>query len=284
MLRGHSVHNFVPPAAWLTLKGLLQVLSGSSQAPPPSHNTIASLDGQATACESSGGANLLQIALTELLIDIYFGSARMSDDIDVPNPTTSPIPNKPAAGSRMRLGSASGVPNSSERSPNEIRTYLDTPATILEIGSGPGLLAEEILPSCSVRRYVLLYSSTAMHDLAQERLLRFDAQAVYVPRDFRSKNWADGLGLFDAVVTVQSVDEVRHWPHVAKLYQQIVSVTRPGGYFLMADHYATPENGRNPVLYFSREGQSKAVRDAGFLDLSPVLDEGDMALYRARRK
>ena len=52
----------------------------------------------------------------------------------------------------------------------------------------------------------------------------------------------------------------------------------------MADHYATPENGRNPVLYFSREGQSKALRDAGFLDLSPGLDEGDMALYRARRK
>ena len=173
--------------------------------------------------------------------------------------------------------------NRADRTANRY-IYLDTPATILEIGSGPGLLAEEILRSCSVRRYVLLDSSTAMHDLAQERLLCFDVQAVYVPRDFRSKNWTDGLGLFDAVVTVQSVHEVRHWPHVAKLYQQTVSVTRPGGYFLMADHYATPENGRNPVLYFSREGQSKALRDAGFLDLSPGLDEGDMALYRARQK
>ena len=59
--------------------------------------------------------------------------------------------------------------NRADRTANRY-IYLDTPATILEIGSGPGLLAEEILRSCSVRRYVLLDSSTAMHDLAQERL------------------------------------------------------------------------------------------------------------------
>ena len=34
----------------------------------------------------------------------------------------------------------------------------------------------------------------------------------------------------------------------------------------MADHYATPENGRNPVLYFSREGQSKALRYIGLVE------------------
>src|SRR5262249_43008247 len=154
---------------------------------------------------------------------------------------------------------------------NEVRTYLNENATIIELGSGPGLLAAEILCSCSLGRYVLLDASTAMHDIARERLLGFDAQVAYVTRDFRSENWTDGLRLFDAVVTMQSVHEVRHWRHVAKLYQQIISVIVPGGYFLMADQYVTPENGRNPSLYFSRDEQRSALINAGFVDVVLVI-------------
>ena len=132
-------------------------------------------------------------------------------------------------------------------------------------------------------RYVLLDASTAMHDMARDRLLGFDARIAYFTRDFRSENWTDGLRLFDAVVTMQSVHEVRHWRHVAKLYQQIMSIIVPGGYFLMADHYVTAENGRNPSLYFSRNEQRNTLINAGFVDVVLVIDRGDMALYRARR-
>jgi len=51
----------------------------------------------------------------------------------------------------------------------------------------------------------------------------------------------------------------------------------------MADHYVTPENDRNPSLYFSRDEQRNALINAGFADVVPVIDRGDMALYRARR-
>ena len=122
-----------------------------------------------------------------------------------------------------------------------------------------------------------------MHDMARDRLLGFDARIAYFTRDFRSENWTDGLRLFDAVVTMQSVHEVRHWRHVAKLYQQIMSIIVPGGYFLMADHYVTAENGRNPSLYFSRNEQRDTLINAGFVDVALVIDRGDMALYRARR-
>ena len=82
---------------------------------------------------------------------------------------------------------------------------------------------------------------------------------------------------------MQSVHEVRHWRRVAKLYQKIMSVIVPGGYFLMADHYVTPENGRNRSLYFSRDGQRNTLINAGFVDVVLVIDREDMALYRARR-
>ena len=212
-----------------------------------------------------------------------FPFAVMTDDTDVP----SPIDFSDSEQARRWVEDATikrpWRPDFFQAFANEIRTHAPDNATIIELGSGPGLLAEEILCSCSLRRYVLLDASHAMHNIAQERLLGFEAQITHVTRDFRSENWTDGLRLSDVVVTMQSVHEVRHWGHVAKLYQKIMSLIVPGGYFLMADHYATPENGRNPSLYFSPHEQRNALIIAGFVDVVLVIDRGDMALYRARR-
>ena len=209
--------------------------------------------------------------------------AVMTDDIDVP----SPIDFSDTEQARRWVEGATikrpWRPDFFRAFANEIRTHSHENATIIELGSGPGLLAEEILRSCSLRRYVLLDASPAMHNIAQERLLGFNAQITYVTREFRSENWIDGLRLFDVVVTMQSVHEVRHWRRVAKLYQKIMSVIVPGGYFLMADHYATTENGKNPSLFLSRHEQRNALISAGFVDVVLVIDRGDMALYRARR-
>src|SRR5207253_3042723 len=58
---------------------------------------------------------------------------------------------------------------------------------------------------------------------------------------------------------------------------------RPGGYFLMADHYVTEKNERNSDLYFNSEDQRNVLIGTGFDRVTLVLDKGDMALYRARR-
>jgi len=207
----------------------------------------------------------------------------MTDDIDVPSPIDFSDPGQARQWAEDATIKRPWRPDFFRAFTNEIRTRFNENAKIIELGSGPGLLAEEILCSCSLRRYVLLDASTAMHDMARDRLLGFDARIAYFTRDFRSENWTDGLRLFDAVVTMQSVHEVRHWRHVAKLYQQIMSIIVPGGYFLMADHYVTAENGRNPSLCFSRNEQRDTLINAGFVDVALVIDRGDMALYRARR-
>jgi SAM-dependent methyltransferase len=204
-------------------------------------------------------------------------------DIDVSNPIDFSDPEQARQWVEDAMIKRPWRPDFFRAFAKEIRAHLNENATILELGSGPGLLAEEILRSCSLRRYVLLDASTAMHDIARERLLGFDARTAYVTLDFRSENWTDGLRFFHVVVTMQSVHEVRHWRHVAKLYHQIMSIIVPGGYFLMADHYVTAENGRNPSLYFSRDEQRNTLINAGFVDVVLVIDRGDMALYRARR-
>ena len=57
---------------------------------------------------------------------------------------------------------------------SQIKLRSREPANIAELGSGPGFLAEEVMMSCEMERYVLLDFSKAMHDLARQRLMRFN--------------------------------------------------------------------------------------------------------------
>ena len=90
--------------------------------------------------------------------------------------------------------------------------------SVLELGSGPGHLAEHILKSCDVAHYVALDFFAAMHDLAQERLAPFLKIVKFARRDFRDANWTDGLGKFDAIVTMQSAHETRHKSKIGRAH------------------------------------------------------------------
>jgi ubiquinone/menaquinone biosynthesis C-methylase UbiE len=87
---------------------------------------------------------------------------------------------------------------------------------ILELGSGPGFLAEAILRSVTDVRYTLLDFSQAMHELAAERLGSVGQTARFVCADFRDAQWTRALARFDAVVTLQRAGFER----VSELMQQ----------------------------------------------------------------
>src|SRR4029079_4045359 len=74
---------------------------------------------------------------------------------------------------------------------------------ILELGSGPGQLAREILLHCDVASYTALDWSQAMHDIATEHLGDLARRGSFIVRDFREPTWRSNLGTFDAVVTQQ---------------------------------------------------------------------------------
>jgi SAM-dependent methyltransferase len=163
----------------------------------------------------------------------------------------------------------------------EISRHFANPITIFELGAGPGMLAEEILRSCLVQRYVLLDSSLPMQKLAHDRLASFSHVTEHVTKDFRRNDWESGLELFDGCITMQAVHEVRHKRHVPKLLAQILRLIRPEGYFWFADHYLTPSN--NPDLFFQADEQPEILSTAGFENVTLILDVGNMALYRAQR-
>jgi SAM-dependent methyltransferase len=149
---------------------------------------------------------------------------------------------------------------------------------ILELGSGPGQLAAEILSHCDVHIYVALDFSPAMHEIAAEHLGALASQVTFVTRDFREPSWPDDLGTFDAVVTLQAAHETRHKRHLMPLLERARMVISPGGVLLYADHYLTPET-KLPALSPARDEQPLALERAGFVNVELVYEEANMALW-----
>lgn len=152
---------------------------------------------------------------------------------------------------------------------------------VLELGSGPGFLAEVILRHNPGATVVLLDFSGPMHRLAQERLQAFSERVSYVERSFKEADWMNGLGDFDCVVTNQAVHELRHKRYAEPLHRQVRSVLRPGGSYLVCDHYFGEDGMKKEGLYMTVEEQQDALRSAGYQTVQELLRQGGMCLHRA---
>lgn len=152
---------------------------------------------------------------------------------------------------------------------------------ILELGSGPGQLAREILLHCDVLSYVALDWSQAMHDIAADHLGELARRVTFVVRDFREPTWSEDLGMFDAIVTQQAVHETRHRRHALPLLQRARTLLVPGGLMLYCDGYLVDPDAPLAALFLERADQPRTLERAGFVDVRPLHDEGKLALYAA---
>lgn len=165
---------------------------------------------------------------------------------------------------------------------NAITSSSKKQINILEIGSGPGHLAQFILAHCNIEQYSLLDFSAPMHEIAKKSLAEFIKKTVFLQRDFKLPQWTERLPQYDIIVTMQAAHEVRHKNHIATLFLQIRSLLKDGGIFLYCDHYYMPTSiSKHPELYFTQREQPEILQRAGFKNISLILDKAEMALYRA---
>lgn len=162
---------------------------------------------------------------------------------------------------------------------------MDPPACrILELGSGPGLLAQRVLQEISVDEYVLLDFSAPMMKMAKETLGERD-DVSYALVDFKSPHWPSQLtGPFDAIVSMQAVHEIRHKRHVPWLYAQASTLMREGGTLAVCD--AEPTETQSPdqhQLASTRREQEYAMRWAGFEDVRCHKFEHQYYLFTATK-
>ena len=164
---------------------------------------------------------------------------------------------------------------------SELRGLQMPAASVLELGSGPGFLAERVLRELPNVRYTLLDSSPAMHMLARARL-GAAGDTRFVQADFKHHEWSGDMGQFDAVVTVQAVHELRHKRHAVGLHRAVYQLLHAGGLYLVCDHLAGPNGMTDTELYMTVTEQSEALETAGFGDVSILLEMGGLVLHRGR--
>lgn len=148
---------------------------------------------------------------------------------------------------------------------------------VLELGSGPGFLAAHLLGRLELD-YVALDFSAAMHELARARLGSARARVTFVERDFLDPSWPNGLGTFDAVVTMQAVHELRHKSRAATLHAQVRGLV-PRGVYLVCDHVLGELT--NEALYMTEAEQLAALRAGGFGDVRLIARVHSLGLVAA---
>lgn len=149
-----------------------------------------------------------------------------------------------------------------------VRLIQDLPAGahVLEVGSGPGLLAQAILASCpTLASYTLLDFSPAMLAASRQRLARFES-ARFVQANFKTSSWTAHLRTdHAAVVSMQAVHEIRHKRHVPSLYAQVARLLAPCGQLLVCDGIPKDASLGQTSLYSTADEHLAAMQSAGFV-------------------
>jgi len=166
---------------------------------------------------------------------------------------------------------------------NELRPLAGPQASVLELGSGPGFLAKRVLGELTFGRYTALDFSEAMHTLARERLSDLSNKVEFVLRDFISPQWNEGLPIYNAVITLQAVHELRHKRRAPALYDAVRGLLPKDGMLLVCDHFAGDGGMSNTALFMNKEEHENALRASGFGNVSCLLNQGGMVVYRAQQ-
>lgn len=162
---------------------------------------------------------------------------------------------------------------------------LPAGAQVVELGSGPGFLAERVLERCaSLARYALVDFSEWMLEKSRARVARFPA-ARCVLADFKSPDWTRRCEPpFDCVVSMQAIHELRHKRHAPALYGQVFEALNAPGLILICDHVPLDDSEKSDALYMRADEQRAALSSAGFEDVEVLLSIDKLRLYAGRKR
>jgi SAM-dependent methyltransferase len=155
-----------------------------------------------------------------------------------------------------------------------------SPSEVLELGSGPGFLANEILNMNPGISYTGFDFSDAMHELSRENNSNFSNNTSFIVGDFMKPDWFKQLNQFECIVTMQAAHEVRHKSKSNEFLLPIKNVLAPGGSLIYCDHFFDSGLMNNDQLYMSLTEQESSFREVGFQNITKIMAEGSLVLWQ----
>ena len=166
---------------------------------------------------------------------------------------------------------------------DQIKTLFGNPLSILEIGSGPGHLAQRLIQTNNVTKYTLFDLSKSMHQIAANRLEKYKNITQYKVGSFLDSNCFDELGKYDAVVCMQSIHEVRDKTLAISIYKNIIKTINSAGYFLVCDFVIGTPGMKDTSMYMTESEQKTALLNSGFTSVKLITNHLGLTLFVAKK-
>ena len=153
-------------------------------------------------------------------------------------------------------------------------------ARVLDLGCGPGTLAEKLLGAFPEMQVICSDGSDEMLKLARQRLASYGDRASFIQADFSGVNWTANLPRdLDAVVSARAIHNLRTLKLIGPVYREICGLLKVGGVFLNVErvNFATPA-----LRHYFRDLQIKTRGRAAKMDgAAPSLAQQFSLLRRA---
>lgn len=156
-----------------------------------------------------------------------------------------------------------------------------SPLQGIELGFGPGHLAEQLLAKIPRLRYTGIDSSELLFGYAQDRLAAFGSRATLIKADLNQNRWLELLpDPVQAIVSMQSLHDLGGETQVNRIYALANSLLAPGGLFLNADLVvpARQENPDNPGR-LSVLRHLELLQAHGYNRVACTLEVGDFGCF-----
>jgi len=162
-----------------------------------------------------------------------------------------------------------------------MKTNRSDPCHILELGSGPGFLAQHLLSQLDHIEYTAFDFSEVMHQLAQEKLNSLEQSRVkYFVGNFKEPNWQNALDRkYDFIIIHQALHELRHKQHAANFHKIVRTLLNPDGIYLVCDHLCVPHAMQNNQLYMNKQEHLDALSQASFQEIKMPLEIEGLCLF-----
>ena len=119
---------------------------------------------------------------------------------------------------------------------SELKSRISPSGCVVELGIGPGFLADHVLSVMPEIRYYGVDFSGPMLDLAQKRLRPYSTRVAYVQAELVNDSWwADLPTPVSAIISTWALHDLGSQENVEVVYRSCAEILRDGGILLNGD-------------------------------------------------